>query len=250
MKVLLTRPKGQNHAMANALTANDVDYVVTPLLAIKSVDNLELSTTFSFENADIVIFTSVNAVAYANNAFSSLTAHPWSQNIAYFAIGTATQKACEAIGIKAISAPEQQQHSEGLLSLELLKNITNKKIIIVRGNGGRNLLAETFETRGAKVGYLEVYQRCCPKLNGEQILKSWQQQGVDTIILPSTAQLNNLISVIPKSILTTELFSWLQSCHIIVSSSRAREQALNYGFFHVTDAQGPDTNAMLKALNI
>ncbi|MDO6620727.1 MULTISPECIES: uroporphyrinogen-III synthase [unclassified Shewanella] len=238
MKVLLSRPEGRNQAMADKLKAKGVDFMVTPLLAVVPTHNRINPNTLT--QADSLIFISTNAVKFA--AISLNDKFP---DCRYYAVGQATADALSQYNITPEIAPEDSQDSEGLLSLTSLSDIKNQHIVIVRGIGGRETIAEQLTLRQANVCYWEVYQRSLPKLDSALVCSQWQQFGIDTIIVTSGDVLENLIKLVPK-----ELFAWLQSCHIIVPSNRVEQRAKIVGLTHVTNASGANTQAVLAALSV
>ncbi|MCL1148190.1 uroporphyrinogen-III synthase [Shewanella marinintestina] len=240
MKVLLTRPEGRNQLMIEALTQRNVSYFVTPLLNVQPTSNLDAARINStLKQADIVIFISTNAVTFSSQAIN----HQWPQSAHYLAVGNATYAALKQIGIEAEKAPDDCQQTEGLLTLDSLSNIDGKHIVIVRGQGGREDLATELSLRGAQMNYWEAYKRGCPPLDTSQICQQWQSFGINTIIITSGEILDNLVKTVPK-----ELFAWLQTCHIIVPSSRVYEKAKAFGLQQITNAKAANTNAMLTAL--
>ena len=241
MKVLLTRAKDRNQLMSEALEQLGISYIVTPLLEIKATDTTQDQNAIAHVNsADIVIFISTNAVALASQTVK-LNKHKTAQ---FYAVGNATFHALEELGIASLAAPPDHQQTEGLLTLPELQDLSHKKIVIVRGVGGRETLAETLIQRGASVDYWETYQRVCPLIDPRTPYQ-WQDAGVDTIIITSGDILRNLIKIVPK-----ELFAWLRTCHIIVPSSRVKEQALAYGLNQVTNAKAANCKAMISALGL
>ncbi|NMH65158.1 uroporphyrinogen-III synthase [Shewanella salipaludis] len=241
MRVLLTRPDGRNAAMAAALSARGIAHLVTPLLAVEPLSGAALEAGLNrLQTADILIFISTNAVHYALSSRS----RPLPSQACY-AVGDATWQALSQLGIAAVKAPDEQQQTEGLLTLPALREVKGKRIVIVRGQGGRETLAEQLQARGAEVSYLEVYRRVCPPLEPQQILAQWQAFGIDTILVTSGEILENLLELVPK-----ELFSWLRACHIIVPSPRISAQASAAGLTRVSQAKGANTQAMLDALKL
>lgn len=240
MKVLLTRPQGRNEQMAVALKRYHIPYMITPLIniipAAQSVNNQPHPLT----HTDDVIFISTNAVKFANRLFTQ----SWPKHLRYFAVGKATQDALLAIGIHAIIPDNNAPHTtEGLLALPELTSPTNRKVLIVRGVGGRETLATTLKQRQAEVTYWEVYQRALADLDAKQITNQWKIAKIDTIIVTSGEILDNLMTLVPKA-----LFSWLNTCHIIVPSTRVEHLAIEYGLKHVTNAKAANQNAMISAL--
>jgi uroporphyrinogen-III synthase len=238
MKILLTRPGDRNQGMIDALKQRDIGYWVTPLLDITANDS---APSDAFFNADKVIFISANAVKFAaqqlNNHFPS--------QCQYFCVGEATMLDLAQYGIASNSAPQLQQDSEGLLTLAQLQSseVDQQAISIIRGEGGRETLADTLTARGAKVSYWQVYKRQIPQFDPELVCQQWRAFGVDTLVVSSGESLTNLVELVPK-----ELFAWLQSCHIIVPSSRIQTLANRLGLHKISNANGASTQAVLTAL--
>ncbi|ABZ78458.1 Uroporphyrinogen III synthase HEM4 [Shewanella halifaxensis HAW-EB4] len=242
MKVLLTRPEGRNQLMAEALTKRNVSYFITPLLNVQPTSNLDAQQIdMTLKQADIIIFISTNAVSFASKAINN----QWPTSAHYLAVGDATHAALSDIGLDAEKAPEDCQQTEGLLTLPTLTQVNGKNILIVRGQGGREDLATELTKRQARLNYWEVYKRGCPALDAACLCQQWQSFGIDTIIITSGEILDNLVKTVPK-----ELFAWLQTCHIIVPSSRVYEKAKAYGLVQISNATAANTNAMLATLSL
>jgi uroporphyrinogen-III synthase len=242
MKVLLTRPEGRNHAMEQALTERGIPFMVTPLLAVEAMEDKSISPT-EVQNADIIVFVSTNAVHFGTQALNA----SWPSHIQYFAVGEATFEAFAHYGIQGHKAPDDNQQTEGLLTLPGLQPeaVKHKKVVIIRGNGGREVLGKTLQQYGAEVKFWEVYRRTSPAYDAVQLVKEWQDFGIDTIVISSAESLTNLIRLLPK-----EYFAWLQACHIIVPSIRVVDKAVVAGLTQVTDATAANSKAVLKALRL
>ncbi|UJF22615.1 uroporphyrinogen-III synthase [Shewanella sp. OMA3-2] len=238
MKVLLTRPEGRNQDMIEQLDYYQVAHIVTPLLSVEATN---LPPPDFFNNADKLIFISTNAVKFTVEKCH----HVLPTQCHYFAVGQATADTLKQYNLPVFSAPENSQDSEGLLSLPQLQHINKQSIIICRGSGGRETIAEQLALRGADVSYWDVYQRSCPTFDNLQVFPQWVDFGIDTIVVTSGEILTNLIALIPK-----ELFAWLDSCHIIVPSNRVKLQANALGLHRVTNANGANTQATLAALGL
>ena len=76
-----------------------------------------------------------------------------------------------------------------------LGDVRGKRVRIVRGNGGRETLADTLRERGAIVDYLEVYARRLPAYSAgelDTLEKRWQSGGIDAVVVMSVQSLRNL----------------------------------------------------------
>lgn len=226
--------------MAESLTLRGIPFLVCPLLEVTQVAAPHCQTLLN--SADIVIFISTNAVKYAEQQLEH-----WPVHNHYYAVGHATHQALHQLGISATPTPADNQQTEGLLSLPGLQAaaIDGKNIVIVRGVGGRETLAEQLQALGANVSYCQVYQRSCPSYDKASVVNIWQAFGIDTIVITSGEALVNLISLTTK-----ENFSWLQACHIIVPSIRVEQQANKSGFRYITNAGAANDQAVLAALSL
>lgn len=238
MTVLLTRPQGSNQSLSNALKQEGITYAITPLMAIEAC-NITAVDIHNLAAADVVIFVSVNAVRFAAQANLDLSQLPNT----VIAVGSATQQALNDIGITATTNASAKQHSEGLLELPELCQVKQQNIVIVRGVGGREVLADELRQRGAQVDYCEVYRRVLPADLDRKNVAQWQQEQVSLIVITSGEILANLIKLVPDS-----STSWLWSRILVVPSQRVAELAKQAGFLHVNNAGSANTQAMLTTV--
>jgi uroporphyrinogen-III synthase len=105
------------------------------------------------QDFDVIIFQSANAVRYG----SALLEQQRDLNLA--AVGPATLRALNQAGYRVPILPTEGFDSEGLLAHPRLKNLRGQRVLIVRGVGGRELLEQALEERGAAVTACAVYER-------------------------------------------------------------------------------------------
>ena len=187
VSVLFTRPQGQGDGLCAAIQARGGEVVRLPLVQIEpfhqTPDGL---TDVQF---DRVIFVSPNAVRFGLERLANRlrTGHP-----ELLAIGPATAELLSQSGYKDVVIPGQDSNSEELLKSPALRNLQNQNILIVRGRGGRELLAEGLCARGASVQYLEVYERHYPRDDPHDILVRWLGCETRVILLTSVGALTAL----------------------------------------------------------
>lgn len=215
-KVLITRPGLAGKKLCEALEAIGVKTIYFPTLLIKPIEiDCHVSRDL-ISTADVVIFISASAVHYAYDA--GLLNNLGYAEIAV--IGEATAAALKKSGIKINIFP-QEFNSEGLLLQDSLQNVKSKKIVIIRGQGGRDLLENTLKERGAMVNYLEVYKREKPD---SEITKTILD-SVEIILITSQEAFKNLLLMTPSS-----LKSLLMTKEMLVSSPSLKECVERQGF--------------------
>jgi uroporphyrinogen-III synthase len=147
----------------------------------------------SLDQYRIGIFISRNAVQHT----LSLLHHDSGKlkALTIMAIGDATAAALREAGINAVSPEDAETGSETLLQLPQLQagSVQRIKILIFRGTGGRELLADTLRARGAQVDYASVYRREPIEYSPEQVDDVWLRQKPDLIVASSTEGLQNLL---------------------------------------------------------
>ena len=244
LHLLITRPEKQGRILADKLSELGFESSIQPLF-----DYLPLKSNFSdFVVAEqkqqlkpkrIFIFVSVAAVEYAQAEidFSPLAAND------VIAVGHATQKALLACGINAI-VPSVQT-SEGILALALFSTAIEQEVVIVRGNGGREYLAEQLQQRGAKVHYCQVYQRQWRQLS-KQCIFDWQKNQINAIVVTSEAILEKLYCL--TSVLSQQTEQWLQTCCWFVVSERILVKSKALGLTQVVNTQGASDQAIIDAI--
>ena len=154
--VLVTRPPEQATELIALINENGGEALSFPVLHIQPRDPVAIAgETAALIPPDIAIFISRNAVAHGLRfAGSAVKA----------AVGPSTAAAIEQYGEHVDIQPADGYDSESLLAEPALEDVAGKTIRIIRGDGGRELLAETLRERGANVHYLAVYERVLPEI--------------------------------------------------------------------------------------
>jgi uroporphyrinogen-III synthase len=191
--VLVTRPRAQAAELISLIQDNGGNAICFPVIDILPRDNSTVAAeAASLPTPDIALFVSRNAVdyglAYAGDAMKGAT-------------GPATAAAIAARGQAVDILSKRGFDSESLLEEPALQNVTGKNIRIIRGVGGRGLLAKTLRERGATVDYLSVYERrlpdCSPELLSE-VENAWRDGRIQAITVMSVQTLKNLLELLPN----------------------------------------------------
>lgn len=240
---LVVRPEPQAESLRQQLLAAGHQPLVCPLLEFAAGRDLSrLAPSLApCSSRDYVIAVSAQAVTFADNTLKSQNL-PW-PNARYIAVGEATARAFSAIGIDQVGVPDDPR-SEGIIALPELQRLAGQQVVILRGDGGRDLIAPTLSARGARVQYCEVYRRQYrPDPDGE-LVKGWQRRGVDSIIVTSGGLLNHLFQLA-----AARAKDWLLSRLLIVPSERVAQEAKALGFTLVINAEGASNQALLQVLD-
>ena len=194
IRVLVTRPAGQHEELAAAIEAAGGHSIVFPVIEIAPRSPQEVAADLArLADPDIVVFVSRNAVEHGL---------AWSGDGAIAAVGPATAAAIEAAARVVDIRPESGFDSESLLAEPSLRDVHGKTVRIIRGNGGRELLATTLRERGATVDYLEVYARRIPEYPEARIadvVKQLESGEIDVVTVMSVESLGNLLALLPAS---------------------------------------------------
>jgi uroporphyrinogen-III synthase len=239
--VLITRPEHQSHDLASAIEAAGGHVFHFPVIDIVGRDIDEIGREFTeLPEPDIVVFVSGNAVAYGLAAVKG-------KNTKIAAIGPATRAAIESLGVSVDIFPDSGFDSEHLLRHAALQEVKNSKVVIVRGQSGRELLAETLRERGANVDYLHVYDRVQhePTLADLENLDTALDQGrIGLMTAMSVETLEYLVQILPPQSL-----GLLRKSTLVAPSTRVIQTAseLIPGIATVL-AQGPQAPTMVSAL--
>ena len=217
--VIVTRPARQADNLCSLLEQQGAHVLRFPTLEILGPRDGEAVTAAIQQAADWAIFTSANAVEYGIPLLQ--TAQPAdSRQLKKAAIGKATAAALRQFDCTPDLIPLSPFNSEALLAMAPMQAVQGQKIIIFRGESGRELLADTLRHRGADVVYAEVYRRAKPNTDPQALIRRWERGEIHVAAVTSNESLQNFFEM-----LGAEGRRWLRKTPLVVISERTRDFA-------------------------
>ena len=240
IKILVTRPAHQAEHLCQLIEAEGGQPIRLPVIEVVNIEDKTalLDCRTHLDELDIAIFISANAVEkslptllapnHSENEKDSLTPVSTSsttyfqreeQTLQIIAVGKRTASTLKAWGLMAL-CPDSPFNSEAVLKMPQMQTdvVQGKKIVIFRGEGGRELLANTLQQRGAIVNYINVYRRIQPSA------PKWiADTSVNVITVTSIEGLQNLFAMLEKQV------AWLCHTPFVVMSERIRTEAQKLG---------------------
>lgn len=188
LKIAITRPRDQAVPLARRIEQSGGIPLLFPLLDIAPAqDQQALHKRISrLAQFDLAIFISPNAVHYGMAAIRATGELP--QNLKIATVGQGSAKALREMGISEVIAPTERFDSEGLLALPELQDVAGWRVLILRGDGGRELLGDTLKARGATVEYAACYRRSKP----QQDIAALLDAAPDALTVTSSEALEHL----------------------------------------------------------
>lgn len=245
LTVLVTRPEHQANPLCQLIEQHGGHAIRCPALVIDEPQDWTPALTIlnRLDDYDLAIFTSVNAVERAMPLIQQRGGIPPRLEIA--AIGKATAQSLARHGVTAPMQPAQSFTSETLLTLLRFQTATvqGQAIVIVGGEGGRGLLAETLTARGAQVDQARVYRRSRPSADRTALLEGWQRGHIGAVVVTSGESLLNLFDLLGAA-----GQDYLQKTPLIVVSARIQHIAADRGCRHILIAQEASDDAIITAL--
>jgi uroporphyrinogen-III synthase len=238
--VVITRPARQAAGLAQQIEALGGKPLVFPAIVILPLGDAAPLNAVQRDLAryDIAIFVSANAVEYGVG-----DPRAWPVNVLALAPGPGTAAALAALGIANARIPTTTMDSEGLLALPELKDVAGKRVVIFRGEGGRELLSNALKGRGASVVQVECYRRAKPQSGASGLIEAWRDKRVDAVTLTSSEGLDNLWSV-----LGTEGRAYLSATPTFVPHERIAERAQALGLCKLIVTAAADAGLIASLL--
>ncbi|MDP1951468.1 MAG: uroporphyrinogen-III synthase [Nitrosomonas sp.] len=198
INILVTRPEHQASNLADSIRAMGGNPVLFPVLEITDVKDLRplLVLIERLDEFNLAIFISPNAVNRAMHLICSNRTLPQYLKIA--AVGKGSADTLRHFGVDNIIIPEDRYDSEALLERGELQQMEGKRVVIFRGNGGRELLGDTLVKRGAIVEYAECYRRGKPDIDTALLLTAWSRDELNAVTITSSEGLHNLFDMVGK----------------------------------------------------
>lgn len=247
LNVLITRPVERAGELNRALAEAGARVRHQPLLVLTALDpqhdmrcQRNRALAQELDRYQRVICVSVTAVEFGLEVLADFWPQ-WPMGQSWYGVGAATAAALAEHDLVA-SQPGGAMNSEALLALPEWQQVAGERILIVRGVGGRDYLAEQLRQRGAQVDFLECYRRQAPALSPAELAE--QVQDVDAVCLNSGETLERFEQL------------WHQAgrdsadlnATLVVPGERVARLAAVAGFSHCLTARNAGTEATLTCL--
>lgn len=239
---MITRPREQSARLAALVKAAGGRPIVFPALEIVDpVDSRALRVLVdNLERFDVAIFISPTAVTRGIALIRARRELPAGLRIA--AIGKGSARELNELGVADVVVSDDGADSEALLTLPEFQNMHERSVVIFRGAGGREVLAETLRRRGATVEYAECYRRAKPAGDAQMLLRAWGRGEIQAITVTSREALDNLCEMVG-----TLGRHWLRKTPLFALHERIAEAAREAGITDVTVTPAGD-EALVEAM--
>ncbi|TSD80079.1 uroporphyrinogen-III synthase [Pseudomonas sp. KBS0710] len=240
-RVLLTRPAEESAAVAALLAEAGIFSCSLPLL---DTEPLPITPEQQALFADLSRYSAVIVVSKpaARLAVQQLQ-QPW-PSLPWFSVGAATAQVLADHGLN-VHYPQTGDDSEALLALPALREavaVPGARVLILRGEGGRELLAERLREQGASVDYLELYRRFLPAYAAGALMQRIQLERLNGLVVSSGQGFLHLQALAGPD------WPKVAQLPLFVPSPRVSEMARAAGAEKVVDCRGASAAALLVAL--
>ncbi len=226
--IVITRPAEQARRLAGLIEAASGHPILFPTLEIADPpDPGRLDRLIDdLDRFDWAIFVSPTAASRGLMRVRARRALPSGLRVA--AVGPGTARELSRLGMDSVLVPECGADSESLLRDPQLADMRGRTVVIFRGVGGRELLADTLTRRGAFVEYAQCYRRVRPRADAQTLLQAWRRGEVHALVVMSREGLDNLFDMVGAT-----GHSWLLATPLFVPHERIAEAARARGIARV-----------------
>ena len=244
-RLLLTRPAAESAQLAASLAAAQVFSCSLPLLEIEALSETpeQRALILALERYCAVIVVSKPAARLGVQLLDRYWPQP-PLATKWFAVGAGSAGILTEHGL-TVSFPACADASEALLDMPELAAalaVHSPRVLIMRGEGGRELIAERLRGQGVTVDYLQLYRRNLPAYGSAALLELVMAQRLNALLASSGAGLTHLIQLAGAD------WPRLAQLVLLVPSARVAEQARAAGAENVVDCRGASATALLAAL--
>jgi uroporphyrinogen-III synthase len=195
-RIVVTRPAGQNERLVALIRAEGGEAIVFPALEILDpVDARPLVAAADRLDAyDLAVFVSPSAVEKSMPVLRAR--REWPAGLKAATVGRGSEQALRRHGVAEVIVPPDRSDSEALLDRPELADVAGRRIVVFRGDGGRELLGDALRSRGATVDYVECYRRVRPDADASPLLRAWARGEVDAVTISSRQGLHNFFDLL------------------------------------------------------
>ena len=248
MRVIVTRPAAQAADWVAQLRSHAIDAVALPLIGIAPVvDPAELHAAWrALPTQRLAVFVSPNA---AEQFFAQRPpGADWPPDVLAGSPGPGTTRVLVGLGVPAARVIEPASDAPQFDSESLWAQLRGRawqgtQVLIVRGDGGRDWLAQTLQDAGAQVGHVSAYRRVAPSFEGapaELLQAALDRPEAHLWFFSSSEAIDNLAAGTPAGT------AWGKA-GAIATHPRIAARARQLGFARVTEAR-PSLAAVIACI--
>lgn len=244
-RVLITRPAAENAGLAQLLAGHGIFSHGLPLLDMQPLPETpeQRDQLLNLDRYSTVVVVSKPAAHLALQRLDQYWPQPPSRP-RWFTVGAASGAILADYGLN-VCWPTTGDDSEALLALPEFEQSLQQpgpRVLVMRGDTGREFLAQTMAARGIAVDFLPLYRRFMPEYPEDLLLQSVTGQALNGLVVSSEQGLHHLIRLAGSD--------WTDLCHLplFVPSPRVAQTARDSGALQVIDCQGASNQALLAAL--
>lgn len=242
--IVVTRPQDQAASLCRAIREAGGEAVLFPVIAIgPAPDDAGLRAIAQrLEDFDLAFFVSPNAVRHALD--SLLPQRPWPARLRVATVGKGSERELARYGLTAVIAPQAGFDSEAVIALPefAASAVAGRRVVIFRGDGGRDLLANTLRQRGAEVEFVTCYRRSRPEVDPAPLLSRALEKRLDALLLTSSEGVDNLATIVGAAGMEV-----LKAVPVFTPHPRIAARARDVGFLAVVET-GAGDDGMVQAL--
>lgn len=251
--VLVTRPRDQAGPLIAMIENAGARAIGLPAIEILAMSEQEIDKQkiLDLDCYDYLIAISVNAAQCLRHWVDCF----WPQippHLLGFAVGESSAQELEKLGL-VTHFPQKGTGALALLGVTELQEPAGKRVLVAKGEGGRDLLRQELSKRGAQVDELDLYRRVLPEYDKAR-LALLLQQPIDAIVATSLAILENTLLLLNEHQVDEPLLDEDQDkfkhLPLVTVSPRISDAARAMGFTQVFEAADASDASILRTLNI
>ncbi|HUO96786.1 MAG TPA: uroporphyrinogen-III synthase [Steroidobacteraceae bacterium] len=241
--VLVTRPEPQAGPLARRLASEGARVYRLPAIELLPRDDRarQRAALGPIDRFHWIVFVSANAVRFGAALLEGR------RDLKLAAVGPATAAALNHAGFRVALVPQGGYDSEHLLESPEFRHVQGQRVLIVRGDSGRELLADVLAARGAEIQYAEVYERRCARpVPGAvaAVEAEWARGAIDVVTATSGELLRCLYEI-----LSPQGRALLGKSVLLVGGARIGAVARQIGIAGpMVVASRPDDDGLVDAL--
>ncbi|MFT5281906.1 MAG: uroporphyrinogen-III synthase [Kangiellaceae bacterium] len=239
MTFLIARPTDKAQQTSALFKQSGLHAQVLPIIDIELATNNMLVEQLNSANPSCIIVTSTYAAQWLLSIIAAQKVALDFAHTTFLCIGNASAALLLPITHKSNVLVASPENSEGALQADCLQAVSNVNIVLLKGEGGRDLIATTLGRQNAIVSVLNVYKRV---VNVQAIRAFTFEPSQIKCIIATSIEITELL-------LANNQHRWMTSCVWIVASERIKDYAYEKGIKHIVISQGASSEALLACAN-